>query len=124
MAAEKTWQITSVADLLNNEIDLHVHYYCEHPSTARMWMGGRTSPAVTNYVRARMQTLADRLHAILIDAGLIPADTDPLTMLVAVEMADRMLELSYRGGKGFDAEILAIGRRALIAFGEELSRQR
>jgi len=122
VAAEKTWRITSVAELLNNEIDLHVQYYGAHPSTARMWMGGRTSPAVTNYVRARMQNLARRMHAILVDAGLIPATTDPLTMLVAVEMADRMLELSYRGGNGFDDEILAIGRRALIAFGEELSR--
>jgi len=122
VAAEKTWKITSVADLLDYEIDLHVHYYGEHPSAARMWMGGRTSPAVTNYVRARMQTLAQRMHTILVDSGLIPAETDPRTMLVAVEMADRMLELSYRGGNGFDEEILAIGRRALIAFGEELSR--
>ncbi len=122
VAAEKTWRVTSVAELLDNEIDLHVHYYGEHPSTARMWMGGRTSPAVTGYVRARMQTLADRMHTILVDSGLIPAATDPRTMLVAVEMADRVLELSYRGGNSFDEEILAIGRRALIAFGEELSR--
>ncbi|BBX47862.1 hypothetical protein GCM10009641_10930 [Mycobacterium cookii] len=122
VAAEKTWTITSVADLLNNEIDVHLRYYCEHPSTARMWMGGRTSPAVTNYVRARMQTLADRLHALLVERGLIPADSDPRAMLVAVEMADRMLELSYRSAEDFDEEILAIGRRALIAFGDELSR--
>lgn len=122
VAAEKTWEITSVAELLDNEIDLHVRYYGEHPSTARMWMGGRSSPAVTSYVRARMQSLADRMHTILVDAGLIPAATDPRTMLVAVEMADRMLELSYRGGNGFDEEVLAIGRRALIAFGEALSR--
>ena len=122
VAAEQTWEIITVADLLNNEIDLHVRYYCEHPSTARMWMGGRTSPAVTNYVRARMQTLAGRLHTLLVDRGLILADTDPKAMLVAVEMADRMLELAYRSGDGFDEEILAIGRRALIAFGDELSR--
>lgn len=25
--AEKTWRITSAAELLNNELDLHVHYY-------------------------------------------------------------------------------------------------
>ena len=121
MAAEKTWRITSVADLLNNEIDLHVAYYREHPSTARMWMGGRTSPAVTGYVRTRMQTLADRMHAILVEAGLIPAGTDPLALLVAVEMADRVLEMSYRNGDDFDERILAVGRHALIAFGRDLS---
>jgi len=121
VAAEQTWQIRSVAELLNNEIGLHVAYYREHPSAARMWMGGRTSPAVTRHVHARMQTLAGRLHNILVEAGLIPADTDPRNMLVAVEMADRALELSYRDNNDFDEALLDIGRQALIAFGESLS---
>lgn len=118
--AEKTWRIGSVADLLNNELDLQIHYYRRHPGSARMWMGGRTSPTVTEHVRARMKNLADRIHRILIDAALIPVGTDPRAMLVAVEMADRVLELSYRRGD-FDEEILDIGRRALIAFGRDLS---
>ena len=120
--AEQTWTITSVQELLDNEIDLHVSYYRAHPSTARIWMGGRTSPAVTAYVRTRMQTLAGRMHAILVENGIIPADTDSRAMLVLVEMADRMLELSYRNGADFDSDILAIGRRALIASGRDLSR--
>lgn len=118
--AEKTWRIGSVADLLNNELDLQIHYYRRHPGSARMWMGGRTSPTVTEHVRARMKNLADRIHRILTDAALIPVGTDPRAMLVAVEMADRILELSYRRGD-FDEEILDIGRRALIAFGRDLS---
>ena len=124
--AEQTWAVTSVADLLNNEIDLHVAYYRLYPSSARLWMGGRTSPTVTKHVRARMKNLADRLHTILVDARLIPAETDPRALLVVVEMADRLLELSFRDSDdadaGFDQAILAIGRRALIAFGDELSR--
>ena len=121
--AEQTWAITSVADLLNNELDLHVVYYRLYPSSARLWMGGRTSPTVTKHVRARMQNLAGRIHTILVDAGLIPADTDPRATLVAVEMADRILELSFRDNSDFDEEILAIGRRALIAFGSDLARR-
>jgi len=123
--AEKTWEINSVADLLNNELELHVLYYRLHPGSARLWMGGRTSPTVTKHVRNRMKALADRIHALLIEAGLIPDDTDPRAMLVAVEMADRVLELSFRGEgpapSHFDEEILALGRRALIAFGRDLS---
>lgn len=119
--AEQTWQITSVEQLLDNEIDLHIDYYGQHPSLARMWMSGRTSPAVTAYIRARMQTLADRMHTLLVNAGLIPATTDPRAMLVVVEMADRMLELSYRDGEDFDEDILAIGRRGLIAFCRDLA---
>ena len=124
--AEQTWAVTSVADLLNNEIDLHVAYYRRYPSSARLWMGARTSPTVTKHVRARMKNLADRLHTILVDARLIPADTDPRALLVVVEMADRLLELSFRDSDDADADfdqaILDIGRRALIAFGDELSR--
>jgi AcrR family transcriptional regulator len=119
--AEQAWEIASVAELLNNELDLHVHYYRRYPSAARLWMGGRTSPTVTKHVRARMKHLADRLHAILAEAGLIPTDTDPRALLVAVEMADRMLELAFRDGKDFDQAILEIGRRALIAIGRDLS---
>ena len=91
--AERAWEtIRSFADLLNNEIDLHVAFYCEHPSTARMWMGGRTSPAVTAHVRARMQTLAGRMHTLLVDANCSRRHR-PARLLVSVEMADRMLEL-------------------------------
>ena len=122
VAAEKTWDIESVADLLDNELDLHVHYYRRYPSAARLWMGGRSSATVTKHVRARMKSLADRIHAMLVEARLIPADTDPTAMLVAVEMADRVLELAFRDNTEFDQTILEIGRRALIAFGDDLSR--
>jgi len=121
MEAERTWTITSIADLLNNELDLHVHYYRIYPSSARLWMGGRTSATVTKHVRARMQSLASRIHTMLVSADLIPVHTDPRAMLVAVEMADRVLELSFRDGGDFDQAILDIGRRALIAFGRDLS---
>lgn len=119
--AERTWQITSLADLLDRELDLHVHYYRRYPSSARLWMAGRTSPTVARHVRERMKRLADRIHAMLVDSELIPAETDPRAMLVAVEMADRVLELSFRDNTDFDQEILDIGRRALIAFGRDLS---
>lgn len=121
VAAEQTWQINSIADLLNHELDLHVLYYRLYPSAARLWMGGRTSPTVTKHVHARMQRLAGRIHAMLVSDGLIPADTDPRALLVAVEMADRFLELSFRDNNDFDQAILDLGRRALIAFGRDLS---
>jgi AcrR family transcriptional regulator len=121
VAAEQTWEITSIAQLLNNELDLHVDYYRKHPGAAGLWMGGRTAPTVTKHVHARMQTLADRLHDILVTAGLIPVDTDRRAMLVAVEMADRMLELSYRDNNDFDEAILGIGKVGLVAFGEAMA---
>jgi AcrR family transcriptional regulator len=123
-AAERTWDISSAWDLFSAELDLHIAYYREHPSTARLWMGGRSSTAVVTQVHARMRTLARRIHARLVDAQLISADTDPRAVLVSVEIADRILELAYRGGQDFDEAILDHGRRALIAYCGDLVNAR
>jgi AcrR family transcriptional regulator len=123
-AAERTWDISSAWDLFSAELDLHIAYYREHPSAARLWMGGRNSTAVTKQVHARMQTLAQRIHARLVDAHFITGDTDPRAVLVAVEIGDRILELAYRGGQDFDEAILDHGRRALIAYCDDLANAR
>jgi AcrR family transcriptional regulator len=120
-AAERTWDISSIWDLVNAELELHIAYYREHPSAARLWMGGRTSTAVVAKVHDRMRTLAQRIHARLVDAHLISGDTDPRAVLVAVEIADRVLELAYRDGHDFDETILGHGRKALIAYCNDLA---
>jgi hypothetical protein len=84
-------------------------------------MGGRTSTAVVAKVHDRMRTLAQRIHARLVDAHLISGDTDPRAVLVAVEIADRVLELAYRDGHDFDETILGHGRKALIAYCNDLA---
>src|SRR6516162_4809808 len=123
-AAERTWDISSAWDLFSAELDLHIAYYREHPSAAKLWMGGRNSTAVVNQVHARMRTLAQRIHARLVDAHLIGGDTDPRAVLVAVEIADRILELAYRGDQDFDEAILDHGRRALNAYCDDLVNAR
>ena len=123
-AAERTWDIGSIWDLVNAELELHIAYYREHPSAARLWMGGRHSTAVVNQVHARMRTLAQRIHDRLVDAHLISDDVDPRAVLVAVEIADRILELAYRGGHEFDEAILEHGRRALLAYCHDLANAR
>jgi AcrR family transcriptional regulator len=123
-AAERTWDISSAWDLFSAELDLHIAYYREHPSAARLWMGGRSSTAVVTQVHARMRTLAQRIHARLVDEHLISGDTDPRAVLVSVEIADRILELAYRGGQDFDEAILDHGRRALSGYCDDLVNAR
>ena len=123
-AAERTWDISSIWDLVNAELELHIAYYREHPSAARLWMGGRQSTAVVNQVHARMRTLAQRIYDRLVGAHLIGDDVDPRAVLVAVEIADRILEFAYRGGHDFDEAILEHGRRALIAYCQDLGTAR
>jgi AcrR family transcriptional regulator len=117
-AAEKTWEITSPADLISLELDLHVGYYRAHPSAVRLWMGGRTSATVTRHVRGRMRTLAERMRTTLVTAGFIPEGTDLRIPLLAVELGDRILDLAFRDGTEPDEAIIELGRTALIAYVE------
>jgi AcrR family transcriptional regulator len=123
-AAERTWEVYSVAELFDATLEHRVAYYRKHPSAARLWLVGRSSTAVRNQVRANMRATAGRLHAILIDAGLIPPDTDPRALLVAMEIGDRILELAYRDRNDFDPALLDFGRKALTAYANHLANGR
>lgn len=120
---EPTWTITSAADLISAEFDLHVDYYRRHPNAARIWMGGRTSPFVAAKVHARIHRVADQVHARLLDHGLIPAGTDPRALLVVAEITDRVFELAYRDEREFDETMLALGRTAVLGCLDRLTSE-
>ena len=42
---ESTWEMSSLADFVSRELELHVDFYERHPSLGRLWFGGRVSPA-------------------------------------------------------------------------------
>jgi len=120
LAGEQTWSVTSAVEVMNAEFDLHVRYYRDHPSAARLWLTGRLSESVIEFVHRRMQTLADRIYALLVEREVISTDVDPRAVLVAVELADRAMVVAYRGREEFDDELLKWGRFAVIAYVESL----
>ena len=124
VAGEQTWQVESPVDVMNAEFDLHIAYYREHPSAARLWLGGRLSETVTDFVHRRMQTLADRIYTLLVEREVIPADVDRRAVLLAVELADRAMVVAYRGREDFDDELLELGRVAVGAYAESLTALR
>lgn len=115
LAAESSWTPTSVEDLINRELDLHVAYYEQHPSAARLWLSGRSSPTVLAYVHQHLSDLSERMRKLLVDAELIPADSDPRRLLLLVELGDRTTDLAFRAGPVPDQVVIDIGRRALAA---------
>jgi AcrR family transcriptional regulator len=119
VAAEGTWQITSIEDVIDRELDLHIAYYEEHPSAARLWLSGRSSPTVIAHVRERTRVLAERMRTALIGAGLIPPETDSRVLLLVVELGDRILDVAFRGSSTHDPVIIQLGRTALKAFALE-----
>jgi len=120
VAEEQTWQITSVRDVIDRELDLHAAYYKEHPSAARLWLSGRSSPAVVAQVRQRAQVLAERLRQALVAANLAPSDTDPRVLLLVVELGDRILDLAFRDRSDPDPMIIELGRTALNAYARDV----
>jgi AcrR family transcriptional regulator len=119
VAAEGTWQITSIEDVIDRELDLHIAYYEDHPSAARLWLSGRSSPTVIAHVRERTRVLAERMRTALIGAGLIPLDTDSRVLLLVVELGDRILDVAFRGSSTHDPVIIQLGRTALKAYALE-----
>ena len=119
VAAERTWQITSVRDVIDRELDLHVAYFKEHPSAARLWLSGRSSPAVVAQVRQRAQVLAERLRQALVAANFAPSDTDPRVLLLVVELGDRILDLAFRDRSDPDPMIIELGRTALNSYARD-----
>ena len=119
VAEERTWQITSVRDVIDRELDLHVAYFKEHPSAARLWLSGRSSPAVVTQVRQRAQVLAERLRQALVAANFAPSDTDPRVLLLVVELGDRILDLAFRDRSDPDPMIIELGRTALNSYARD-----
>jgi AcrR family transcriptional regulator len=119
VAAEGTWQITSIVDVIDRELDLHIAYYEDHPSAARLWLSGRSSPTVIAHVRERTRVLAERMRTALIGAGLIPPETDSRVLLLVVELGDRILDVAFRGSSTHDPVIIELGRTALKAYALE-----
>jgi AcrR family transcriptional regulator len=119
VAAEGTWQITSIEDVIDRELDLHIAYYEEHPSAARLWLSGRSSPTVIAHVRERTRVLAERMRTALIGAGLIPPETDSRVLLLVVELGDRILDVAFRGSSTPDPVMIQLGRMALKAYAVE-----
>ena len=119
VAAERTWQITSVRDVIDRELDLHVAYFKEHPSAARLWLSGRSSPAVVTQVRQRAQVLAERLRQVLVAANFAPSDTDPRVLMLVVELGDRILDLAFRDRSDPDPVIIELGRTTLNSYARD-----
>jgi AcrR family transcriptional regulator len=119
VAAEETWQITSIEDVIDRELDLHIAYYEEHPSAARLWLSGRSSPTVIAHVRERTRVLAERMRSALIGAGLISPETDSRVLLLVVELGDRILDVAFRGSSTHDPVIIQLGRTALKVYALE-----
>ncbi len=120
-AMEPTWALESIRDYVSHELDLHVSWYEAHPSLARLWFGGRISPAVVAEVHRRNQTLARRARSTLLRLGLIDESVPEGAFVLMVELGDRVLDLAFRDRVIADGEVVQRGADALSAYVEQLA---
>ncbi|WP_330246703.1 MULTISPECIES: TetR/AcrR family transcriptional regulator [unclassified Streptomyces] len=113
---EAGWAPTSVGEFVEREFDSYAGYYRDHPNAARLWLDGRVSPTVRAEVLRYNRVTAERLHGLAVAAGLAAPQGDLLVFVVAVELADRALELAFRERSDPDPDVIAHGRVALIAY--------
>ncbi|HME04232.1 MAG TPA: TetR/AcrR family transcriptional regulator [Solirubrobacteraceae bacterium] len=119
--AERRWVVKSTRDFVTRELDLHVSYYEEHPSMARLWFGGRISPAVVAEVHRRNQTLARRVRSTMLALGMIDERVPESALVLMVELGDRILDLAFRDRARADVTVIEQGCNALCAYVERLA---
>jgi AcrR family transcriptional regulator len=119
-ARSQTAKAGSATATLSSFVDfgfeVHRGYYRSRPAFARLWFGGRPAPPVEAAVRARGRRLAAEWHAVMVEAGLIRPETDPIVAEVAVELGDRVFECAYRRGPDAEDAIFTEGKRAITAY--------
>ena len=118
---ERTWAVRSIRDFVTRELDLHVSFYEEHPSMARLWFGGRISAPVVAEVHRRNRTLAQRARATLLELGMIGDGVPEGALVLMVELGDRVLEVAFRDRVRGDRTVIEQGRDALCAYVEHLA---
>lgn len=121
--AERGFSGESIEAFIRLELELYVAYYEEHPSLARLWFGGRVSPAVVELVRERNHEAAQRARRVLTQARLVDEKTPELVFDLLIEYGDRTLDLALRGGGGARRDVIETGLTAMTAFVESYSRR-
>ena len=118
-AAEDAWELPSVRDYVQRMLEMFLDYHERRPLFVRLWFGGRVSPAVTAIAQAGNVALAERARERLVTAGLVAQDFPREVALIAVEVADRILELAFRGRRRADRRVIGEGAEMLIKYLKE-----
>ncbi|MDQ1490095.1 MAG: hypothetical protein QOJ23_2609 [Actinomycetota bacterium] len=111
----------SLSAFVDFAFEVHRAYYRSHPAFARLWFGGRRTPPVEAAVRHRGRRLAAGWHTVMVEAGLIRPDADPLVAELGIELGDRIFECAYRRDPEVEDAVFTEGKRAVTAYLEQHS---
>lgn len=114
-AALETARIRTLPDAVDAIIDPELAYFRQHPACAELWFAGRND-SVTELVHAFDDERAHALWRLLIDRGLLCADTPPLVLQLAFEAGNRLFDVAFRRSPGGDDDTITEARRLVSAY--------
>jgi AcrR family transcriptional regulator len=113
--------LDSLRDVTDVVIDCERDYFRHHPSCTELWFSGRSS-TVNDLVRGFDEAQAERVWRLLVERGLLRADTPLLALQLAFEAGNRLFEIAFRRSRAGDDAALAEARRMVTAYLETYAR--
>jgi AcrR family transcriptional regulator len=104
----------SVRSIVETTVAAYRADYRERPSYVVLWFQGRLNAEIAALIRERDEGLADAFYQFAVEEGLLHRDTDPVTIRLSFELADRFLEVAYRYDLEGDDRVVAEGIEMIV----------
>ncbi|MEV0450044.1 TetR/AcrR family transcriptional regulator [Streptomyces sp. NPDC012693] len=114
-AALEGSSLSTLREAADAVIDPLRDYFREHPSCVELWFSGR-SEALAVLVREFDAAQADRFWRLLVERGLVSADTPRLALQLAFEVGNRLFDVAFRQSPAGDDATIDEARRMVIAY--------
>ena len=98
--------VLSVHSLVDTTIRAFVTVFRQRPAFVVIWLRGRTNQAVYDFCRAHNRTMAHELFGLARDAGLVLPDANGQHAELAVEVADRLLQVAFESSLDGDPHVI------------------
>lgn len=112
--------VANLGEAVATIFELHEQNYRAHPEIVALYYAGRARGRIPD-PEAHRARLAAMVHAALLERGLLRAGTDETVTRVAIELADRAVELAYSRSPNGDRTVLAEGVTAVTRYLEHYS---
>ncbi|WP_129305033.1 TetR/AcrR family transcriptional regulator [Streptomyces sp. L2] len=102
----------TLAGAVDTLIDTPRDYFRQHRGCVELWFAGEVAPIV----RAFDEAQADRAWTLLVERGLLRADTPRLVAHTAWEAGNRLFEMAFRRSATGDSGTIEEARRLVGAY--------
>lgn len=113
----------SVRSVVTATMRAFLDVYERRKEFVAIYFHGRSNRAVIEFCREHNQRIAENLHAVMWQAGLLTADADLARGRFAVEVGDRILEQAFRDSFAGDQRAIDDGIEMLVGYLERFATE-